>query len=118
MCRETRCLWTEVEARIPYKSRQTNDRWQGEVAIPWKAILDAAAVNGNYAASAGLNPVTDAIAMEDAKGPYANLIAVRVEDKDQAWVAKLYDSAYAQSTEDERALALVYLKRWLETRRE
>jgi TPR repeat protein len=37
---------------------------------------------------------------------------------DQAWVAKLYDSAYAQSTEDERALALVYLKRWLETRRE
>ena len=37
---------------------------------------------------------------------------------DQAWVEKLYDSAYQQSTEDERALALVYLKRWLETRRE
>ena len=37
---------------------------------------------------------------------------------DQAWVEKLYDSAYRQSTEDERALALVYLKRWLETRRE
>ena len=36
----------------------------------------------------------------------------------QAWVEKLYDSAYRQSTEDERALALVYLKRWLETRRE
>ncbi|SHH94433.1 MetQ/NlpA family ABC transporter substrate-binding protein [Pollutimonas bauzanensis] len=51
--------------------------------------LDAAAVNGNYAASAGLNPVTDAIAIEDAKGPYANVIAVRTEDKDQAWVAKL-----------------------------
>ena len=37
---------------------------------------------------------------------------------DQAWVEKLYDSAYRQSTEDERAMALVYLKRWLETRRE
>ncbi len=37
---------------------------------------------------------------------------------DLAWVEKLYDSAYQQSTEDERALALVYLKRWLETRRE
>jgi hypothetical protein len=36
----------------------------------------------------------------------------------QAWIAKLYDSAYQQSTEDERALALVYLKRWLETRRD
>jgi exopolysaccharide production negative regulator len=37
---------------------------------------------------------------------------------DQDWVERLYDSAYQQSTEDERALALVYLKRWLETRRE
>jgi uncharacterized protein len=37
---------------------------------------------------------------------------------DQAWIARLYDSAFQQATEDERALALVYLKRWLETRRE
>lgn len=37
---------------------------------------------------------------------------------DEAWVANLYESAYQQSTEDERALALVYLKRWMETRRE
>lgn len=37
---------------------------------------------------------------------------------DQIWVAELYDSAYQQSTEDERALALVFLKHWLETRRE
>ena len=37
---------------------------------------------------------------------------------DQAWINKLYDSAFKQATEDERALALVYLKRWLETRRE
>jgi TPR repeat protein len=36
----------------------------------------------------------------------------------QVWIGKLYDSAYQQSTEDERALALVYLKRWLETRRD
>jgi TPR repeat protein len=37
---------------------------------------------------------------------------------DQVWISKLYDSAFQQATEDERALALVYLKRWLETRRE
>jgi TPR repeat protein len=37
---------------------------------------------------------------------------------DEAWVAQLYDGAYQQSIEDERALALVYLKRWMETRRE
>ena len=37
---------------------------------------------------------------------------------DQAWIAKLYDSAMKQASEDERALAAVYLRRWLETRRE
>ncbi|MGB7479670.1 MAG: MetQ/NlpA family ABC transporter substrate-binding protein [Burkholderiaceae bacterium] len=51
--------------------------------------LDAAAVNGNYAESAGLSPTKDAIAIEDAKGPYANIIAVRTADKDKPWVAKL-----------------------------
>jgi TPR repeat protein len=37
---------------------------------------------------------------------------------DQDWINRLYDNAFRQATEDERALALVYLKRWLETRRE
>jgi len=37
---------------------------------------------------------------------------------DQAWVAKLYDSAFNQATDDEKAMAAVYLKRWLETRHE
>jgi TPR repeat protein len=37
---------------------------------------------------------------------------------DQAWVTKQYDSAFKQATDDERALALVYLQRWMSTRRE
>ncbi|AOY91369.1 metal ABC transporter substrate-binding protein [Cupriavidus sp. USMAA2-4] len=67
--------------------------------------LDAAAINGNYAESAGLSPTKDAIAMEGPKGPYANLIAVREADKNKPWVAKLlkaYHSAevkqYIQAT--------------------
>ena len=35
---------------------------------------------------------------------------------DQAWIAELYDSAFQQATDDERALALVYLERWLRKR--
>ena len=50
--------------------------------------LDASAVNTNYALSAGLNP-KDAIAQENAKSPYVNLLAVRDQDKDKPWVAKL-----------------------------
>ncbi|AVT03031.1 metal ABC transporter substrate-binding protein [Paracidovorax avenae] len=51
--------------------------------------LDAAAINTNFALSAGLNPKTDAIAQESAKSPYVNIIAVREADKDKPWVAKL-----------------------------
>ena len=53
------------------------------------------AINTNYAMQAGLSPVHDALAHEDGDSPYANVIAVRVQDKDKAWVAtlvKLYQS--------------------------
>ncbi|HEY9066709.1 MAG TPA: MetQ/NlpA family ABC transporter substrate-binding protein [Burkholderiaceae bacterium] len=51
--------------------------------------LDASAINTNYATQAGLVPTRDAIALEDAKSPYANVIAVRTADKDKPWVPKL-----------------------------
>lgn len=51
--------------------------------------LDAAAVNTNFALSAGLNPGKDAIAQESAKSPYVNVLVVREQDKDKPWVAKL-----------------------------
>jgi hypothetical protein len=37
---------------------------------------------------------------------------------ERAWINRLYDDAFRQATEDERALALVYLRRWMATRRE
>lgn len=54
-----------------------------------RAELDAATINTNYALPAGLNPTKDAIAMEAAKGPYANVIVVQEKNKDAAWVHKL-----------------------------
>ncbi len=51
--------------------------------------LDAAAINTNFALSAGLNPAKDAIAQESAKSPYVNILAVREADKDKPWVSKL-----------------------------
>lgn len=51
--------------------------------------LAVSAINTNYAVQANLVPTRDAIAIEDPKNPYANLLAVRTQDKDKAWVAKL-----------------------------
>lgn len=54
--------------------------------------VDVAAINTNYAVSAGLDPVKDPILKEDAKGPYVNLIAVRAGDAGKPWVATLVES--------------------------
>ena len=53
------------------------------------ADVDAAAINTNFAMEAGLKPKSDAIAIEDPHGPYANIIAIRAADKDKPWVGKL-----------------------------
>jgi D-methionine transport system substrate-binding protein len=37
----------------------------------------AAAINGNYALEAGLNPAKDALAIEGAESPYVNIVVVR-----------------------------------------
>ena len=53
------------------------------------ADVDAAVINTNFALAAGLQPTKDAIALEDIHSPYANVIAVRTQDKDKPWVKKL-----------------------------
>jgi D-methionine transport system substrate-binding protein len=39
--------------------------------------VDAAVINTNYALDAGLNPLKDALLLEDKRSPYANLLAVK-----------------------------------------
>jgi TPR repeat protein len=39
-------------------------------------------------------------------------------ESDVPWITEFYNQAFKQATTDERALALVYLERWLKTRRE
>lgn len=58
--------------------------------------LDVSAVNTNFALSAGLNPGKDAIALEAAQSPYVNLLAVREQDKDKPWVAKLVKAYHSE----------------------
>ena len=54
---------------------------------------DAAAgvINSNFAIGAGLNPLTDSILIEDEDSPYANIVAVKTEDKDLPKFKKLME---------------------------
>lgn len=51
--------------------------------------VDLAGINTNFAMTAGLNPVKDAIVLEDGNSPYANIVAVRAKDKDNPAFQKL-----------------------------
>ena len=58
---------------------------------------DASVINTNYALDAGLNPNSDSIAIEGKESPYANVIAVRTEDKDADWLKTLVEAYHDDS---------------------
>jgi len=60
------------------------------------ADIDIAAVNTNYAITAGLVPTKDAIAIEDINSPYANILVVRTQDKDDPAVQKLIKAYHSE----------------------
>jgi exopolysaccharide production negative regulator len=93
---------------------RTAARWFGLSAqkgqCQSQAMLGAMLFAGDHVprqAARGLMWLT--LAKDNAKDSAGN---------DQAWINRLYDSAFQQATEDEKAMAAMYLKRWLQTRRE
>ncbi len=51
--------------------------------------LDAAVINSNFALEANLNPTKDSLAIESKDSPYANVLAVRKEDKTKPYIEAL-----------------------------
>ncbi len=51
--------------------------------------VDLALINTNYALEAKLNPVKNALAIEDARSPYANWLVARADNKDAPTLKKL-----------------------------
>jgi D-methionine transport system substrate-binding protein len=75
------------------------------------ADADIAIINTNYALDAGLDPSKDAIAIEKADSPYANLIVVRKADENAPWakelVAAYHDPAVRKFIEDKYQGAVI-----------
>ncbi|OZI47467.1 methionine ABC transporter substrate-binding protein [Bordetella genomosp. 5] len=59
--------------------------------------VDVALINTNYALEAGLVPTRDALFIEGADSPYANLVAVRQEDKDAPKIKKLVNALHSET---------------------
>ncbi|WP_174728414.1 MetQ/NlpA family ABC transporter substrate-binding protein [Mesobacillus harenae] len=61
---------------------------------------DAVLINSNYAIDAGLNPLEDAIALEEQESPYANVIAVNKGDKDNEAIQALVEVLHSAEIQE------------------
>lgn len=61
---------------------------------------DAVLINSNYALQAGLNPMKDAIALEDKNSPYVNIIAVRNGDQNKPAIKALVEVLHSKQIQD------------------
>ncbi|MGI6420619.1 MAG: MetQ/NlpA family ABC transporter substrate-binding protein [Syntrophomonadaceae bacterium] len=52
-------------------------------------VADICVINSNYALEADLNPVEDSIFMEPSDSPFANVLVVQAQDKDNEAISKL-----------------------------
>jgi D-methionine transport system substrate-binding protein len=66
------------------------------------ADVDAAVINGNFALESGLNPVKDALILEGAESPYANIVAVKAGNEQDPRILAL---AAALRSEKVRSLS-------------
>lgn len=51
--------------------------------------VDVAVINTNFALQAGLNPLKDALILEDKDSPYVNILVTRADNKDDPKIKKL-----------------------------
>lgn len=85
-----------VENKLNLKIREV------DAAQTPRALDDvaASAINNTFAIPAGLNPIKDAIYLEDADSPYVNVIVARPEDKDNPLYKKFVEAYQSQEVAD------------------
>lgn len=62
--------------------------------------VDAAVINTNFAGEAGLIPSKDAIIIEGKDSPYANVVAVRAEDKNSPAIKALVKASNSKEVKE------------------
>lgn len=65
-----------------------------------KQDVDFAVINSNYAIDAGLNPATDALALEGSYSAYANILAVKEGNENNELVLALVQALQSKDVQD------------------
>ncbi|WP_432661798.1 MetQ/NlpA family ABC transporter substrate-binding protein [Wukongibacter baidiensis] len=62
--------------------------------------VDASVINTNYALEAGLNPSKDALIIEGSESPYANILTIRPDDKENESIKKLVEALQSEKVKN------------------
>lgn len=62
--------------------------------------VDIAAINSNYALGAGLNPVEDALVLEDSENPYVNVLVVKEGSENNEAIQALVEALHSDAIRD------------------
>jgi len=62
--------------------------------------VDAAAINGNYALEAGLNPLRDSLIIEGAESPYVNIVVVQRGNEQNEKITALKNALLSAKVRD------------------
>ena len=62
--------------------------------------LDLAVINSNYALGAGLNPTTDALAIESSDSPYVNVLVVKEGNENNEAIQALVEALHSDTIRD------------------
>ncbi len=65
-----------------------------------KDDLAVAIINGNFAIQAGLSPLDDALFIEDGDSPYANVLAIRQGEEEDATIKKIVKVLTSEDVKD------------------
>ena len=71
------------------------------------ADVDLAVINSNYALGAGLNPTTDALAIESSDSPYVNVLVVKEGNENNEAIQALVDALHSDTIRDSASLRLL-----------
>lgn len=62
--------------------------------------VEASVINTNFALLAGLNPLNDAIAIEDKESPYANILVVKAGNENNPNIQKLINALQSEAVRE------------------
>ncbi len=121
MFRYAASYFADSEAQYNLGRLYLNGRGAPKDAIQAARWLQLAANKGEHRAQALLGGMLfkgQEVSRKAALGLFWLIVAKDSAGADEGWITDTYKSAFAQATDEERALAYKYLENWLKTRRE